>query len=137
MPDPLNPTQRSYCMSQVRSRNTKPEMFIRSKLHKMGYRFRIHVKSLPGKPDIVLKKYKTVVFVNGCFWHGHSCKKGKLPSTNVDFWKDKIEKNIHRDATNERNLKKIGWNVVIIWECNLENGLSMLVQKLDAAIEKI
>lgn len=105
-------------MSRVRGKDTKPEKVVRSELHKMGYRFRLHDKNLPGRPDIVLKRHNKVVFVNGCFWHGHKgCKRSKLPSTNTDFWAEKIGKNMVRDEKNYRLLKDEGWKVLIIWEC--------------------
>jgi len=118
--DRVSQEQRSVNMSKVRSKNTKPEITVRKFLHRLGYRFRLHRKDLPGRPDIVLPKYKTVIFVNGCFWHGHSCKKGStLPKTNTAFWQDKIKMNINRDHHNYDQLHELGWSIVIIWECQL------------------
>lgn len=121
MTDSLTPEQRHRNMSHVRSKNTKPELVVRSMLHKNGFRFRLHDKRFAGKPDIVLPKYKTVVFVHGCFWHGHKCKKAKLPQTNREFWASKIENNIKRFEDVKENLEQNGWNVYIIWECELKN----------------
>ena len=106
-------------MSKISSKDTKPEILVRKFLFSKGFRYRINVKTLPGKPDIVLPKYKTIIFVNGCFWHGHNCKKGKLPSSNTDFWKEKISNNKSRDAKNSDLLVKLGWKVIIIWQCEI------------------
>ena len=108
---------RSNMMRRVRQKNTKPEILVRSFLHNRGYRFRLHRKDLPGKPDIVLPKHRTVIFVNGCFWHGHTCRKGKRPTTNTNFWNEKLDRNISRDSANYSKLKKLGWQVVVVWEC--------------------
>ncbi len=114
--------KRSALMSQVRGRDTRPEVFVRSLLHRMGFRFRLHRKDLPGRPDIVLPKYRTVVFVHGCFWHQHpGCPKATRPQTNTRFWKTKFAKNVERDAENERALKGLEWNVLIVWECELKD----------------
>ena len=121
MADVLTPEQRRKCMSQIRSKNTKPEMIVRKYLFAHGFRFRINVKKLHGTPDIVLKKYRTVIFVNGCFWHGHEeCKYYVLPKTNVNFWKSKIEGNMARDLQNRILLRKMGWHVIQLWECQLK-----------------
>ena len=106
-------------MSKIGGKNTKPEILVRKFLFSKGFRYRINVKTLPGKPDIVLPKYKTVIFVNGCFWHGHNCKKGKLPSSNIDFWRGKISNNKLRDDKNSDLLIKLGWKVIIIWQCEI------------------
>lgn len=122
MADVHTKKQRSYNMSRIRSKNTKPELIVRSWLHKQGYRFRLHDKTLPGKPDIVLKKYKTVIFVNGCFWHGHkNCKYYVVPKTRTKWWLEKINGNIARDKKYQRELKKLGWKVINIWECRIQN----------------
>lgn len=114
--------KRSEVMSKIRSKNTKPEILLRKALFGKGYRYRINDKRLPGKPDIVLPKYKTVIFVNGCFWHGHEeCKKSILPVSNVDFWREKIHSNINRDKNNTLLLENTGWKVLTIWECELKN----------------
>ena len=112
---------RSYNMSRIRSTNSKLETMVRKFLFSKGLRYRKNVKTLPGKPDIVLKKYKTVVFVNGCFWHGHeNCKYFVMPKSNTDFWSEKISRNITRDNTTYQALTKLGWNVIIVWECELK-----------------
>ena len=113
---------RSYNMSRIRSKNTKPEILVRKFIYKHGYRYRLNVKNLPGKPDIVLSKYKTIVFVHGCFWHGHdSCKYFVMPKSNLSYWAAKIERNISRDLNNEIALKTAGWKIIVIWECELKN----------------
>ncbi len=121
MSDIFSQTKRSDIMSKISSKDTKPEILVRKFLFSKGFRYRINVKTLPGKPDIVLPKYKTIIFVNGCFWHGHNCKKGKLPSSNTDFWKEKISNNKSRDAKNSDLLVKHGWKVIIIWQCEISN----------------
>ena len=110
-------------MSNIRSKDTKPEKILRSCLFKAGFRFRLHRKDLPGNPDIVLPKFKTAIFVNGCFWHYHaSCREGRIPDTNSVFWKTKLSKNVERDKRNFRALTELGWNVVVFWECEIENN---------------
>lgn len=114
---------RSYNMSMIKSSGTKPEETVRKYLFSKGLRYRKNVKALPGKPDIVLPKYKTIVFVNGCFWHGHKdCKYFVLPKTNVEFWTDKITTNIARDEITYKKLQDMGWNVIEVWECGLKKG---------------
>lgn len=121
MPDPLTPEQRHRCMACIRSTDTKPEMLVRRFLFACGLRFRVHVKSLPGTPDIVLRKYRTAIFVNGCFWHGHEgCKYAHLPHTNVAFWTQKITRNRERDARCTAELQALGWHVATLWECRLK-----------------
>ena len=113
---------RSYNMSQIKSKNTKPEILIRKFLFAKGLRFRLHVKNLPGKPDIVLKKYNTVIFVDGCFWHGHDkCKYFIIPKTRTDWWLEKINKTIQNDKKNKILLEEMGWNVITIFECELKS----------------
>lgn len=112
---------RSYNMSQIKGKNTKPEELVRKYLFAHGFRYRKNDKRLPGSPDIVLPKYKTVIFVNGCFWHGHTgCKYFVWPQNNADFWREKIQRNIERDKNNYDKLKQLGWNVVLVWECELK-----------------
>ena len=108
-------------MSKISGKETKPEILVRKFLFSRGYRFRKNVKELPGKPDIVLPKYKTAIFIHGCFWHGHSCKRGALPESNREFWQEKINKNIERDSRNIIQLKEKGWSVIIIWQCEMKN----------------
>lgn len=119
MTDRLTPTQRHLVMSHIHSRNTKPELKVRKWLWNHGYRYRLNVKGVPGKPDIVMRKYHTAIFVNGCFWHGHEgcCK---IPQTNREFWVNKIQRNQQRDQQNYQLLKDNGWQVIIIWECQLK-----------------
>jgi len=111
---------RSYIMSKIRSKNTKPENLVRKFLYDNGFRYRKNLKALPGTPDIVIKKCRTVVLVNGCFWHGHeNCKSFKMPKTRVEFWTEKIERNRKRDVESIEKLQRLGWDVVVIWECQL------------------
>ena len=114
--------QRSRNMSAIKSKNTKPEIKVRKVLHSMGYRFRLNSKDLPGSPDIVLPKYKTVIFVHGCFWHRHqNCKYASTPKTRQEFWNKKFNENINRDKINQENLSSKGWKIIIIWECEIKN----------------
>ena len=116
-------TTRSYNMSKIKGKNTKPEEKVRKYLFSQGFRFRKNDKRLPGTPDIVLPRYRTVIFVNGCFWHGHSgCKYFVWPKSNADFWKSKIENNIIRDRIKEEELHALGWRVIVVWECELKSG---------------
>lgn len=117
MVDVVDAATRSRMMSGIQGKNTKPEISIRKALHARGFRYRIHAKNLPGKPDLVLPKYSAVVFVHGCFWHGHSCRYFKIPQTRPDFWRDKIEKNRARDKIQESFLSAEGWRVLVVWEC--------------------
>ena len=122
MADVMTPEQRSRCMAAIKGKDTKPELIVRKYLFSRGLRFRVQVRKLPGKPDIVLPKYKTAIFVNGCFWHGHEgCKYFRLPKSNVEFWKEKIERNIERDKESMQALFDLGWKVVRVWECELRN----------------
>ena len=123
MVDSISKKHRSWNMSRIRSKNTTTEKIVRSLLHRMGYRFRLHRKDLPGRPDIVLPKYKTVVEVRGCFWHHHAgCKNSTIPKSNTKYWNEKFKKNIERDKLNEKKLKALGWNIIIIWECEVKDG---------------
>lgn len=131
MTDTFEPAKRSEIMGKVRTKDTRPEMRVRSLLHRRGFRFRLHRKDLPGKPDIVLPKYSTVVFVHGCFWHGHDCRRGRPPSTNVEFWSAKIRRNRDRDATVKRKLEDMGWTVWTIWECQLVDDVTKLLAFLE------
>lgn len=116
----MTPEQRHNCMAAIKGKDTKPELIVRKYLFSRGLRFRIQVRKLPGRPDIVLPKYRTVIFVNGCFWHGHEgCRYYRLPKSNVDFWQEKIERNRARDARNEAELKALGWRVLRVWECDI------------------
>ena len=121
--DSLTPERRSWNMSRIRSKNTKPELIVRSLLHRMGFRFRINRKDLPGKPDIVLPKYKTVIFVHGCYWHRHpGCKGATTPKTSAkgpEFWQKKFHDNVQRDRRSQRALRQLGWRVIVVWECSV------------------
>ncbi|MBN2572335.1 MAG: DNA mismatch endonuclease Vsr [Ignavibacteriales bacterium] len=129
--------KRSEVMSKIRSKNTKPELLIRSELYKLGYRFRLHQKNLPGKPDIVLKKYSTVIFIHGCFWHYHKkCRDGKIPNSNIEYWKNKLINNSKRDKKHKSQLKKIGWHVITIWECEIKNDITKQILKIVDILEK-
>lgn len=127
--------KRSLVMSKIRSKNTKPEIILRKALFSRGFRYKIHDKSLPGKPDLVLSKYKTIIFVHGCFWHYHSeCKEGKVPKTNTKFWAEKLSKNVERDAKHIQALTALGWKTITVWECDIEKRLNAI---LEAVITKI
>ena len=135
MADTISAERRSWNMSRIKARDTKPEMLLRSLLHREGFRFRLHAKNLPGKPDIVLPRYKTVIFVHGCFWHRHSeCKNATMPSTRREFWEEKFNGNIRRDALNRLVLEEAGWKVFIVWECELKASASQVVEKLSRTI---
>ena len=138
MADRMTHEQRHRCMSSVRSKGTKPEMKVRKALHHRGFRFRTNVKKLPGTPDIVLAKYRTVIFINGCFWHGHGrCQEFRMPKSNIKFWEEKIHNNQKRDAANNAQLEEMQWNVITVWECELrskvfESTIEHLVSELYA-----
>lgn len=121
MADRITPEARSRLMSKIGPKNTGPELLVRSLLHRMGYRFRLHRKGLPGTPDIVLPGRSVAIFVNGCFWHGHACKVGKMPKSRLDYWGPKIEANIARDAKKRRQLRRLGWRTIVVWECGIKD----------------
>ena len=132
MPDPLSPAQRHTCMSHIKSTGTKPEMQLRKELFRLGYRYRINKKRLPGSPDIVLAKYSTCIFVNGCFWHGHKdCRYATRPKTNAQFWRTKIENNRERDLKDYTFLESLGSRVIVVWECELKKD------RIDATIASV
>jgi len=121
MADVHSKETRSYNMSRIKNKNTRPEILIRQFLHKNGFRYRLHVNTMPGKPDIVLPKYKIVIFINGCFWHGHSsCKYYKVPKTRTEWWLNKINTNINNDIKATKNLIDLGWKIITIWECEIK-----------------
>lgn len=120
MADTKTPAERSENMSRIRSTNTKPEEIVKKYLFSHGFRYRKKDKRYPGKPDIVLPKYHTIIFVNGCFWHMHGCSRSRLPRSNQEYWKPKIERNIQRDAENQQKLEADGWKVIVVWECELK-----------------
>lgn len=133
MADVMTPEQRSRCMAAIKGKDTKQEVMVRKFLFSKGLRYRLNSRKLPGSPDIVLKKYKTVIFVDGCFWHGHEgCKYFRLPKSNTLFWKAKITRNIERDMETTQALKDLGWKVIRIWECELRNKSSR-----EAALNKL
>ena len=136
MPDIYSKQKRSVIMSRISGKETKPEIIVRRYLFSKGFRYRKNDKRYPGKPDIVLPKYKTVIFVNGCFWHGHDCLAGKLPATRRDFWEDKINRNIKRDKDNVSQLEKLGWKVITIWQCELKNKATR-EETLSGLVERI
>ena len=119
MADVLSPERRSYAMSRIKGKDTRPELTVRRILHAAGFRYRLHAKDLPGRPDIVLRSRKTLVFVNGCFWHGHDCHGTRLPKSNRRFWNAKIKANMARDARNLAECRRLGWRVLVVWECAL------------------
>ena len=120
--DVFSAEKRSAVMRAIKSTNTKPEIALRKALHRLGFRYRLNVKDLPGKPDLVFPKYGAVIFVHGCFWHGHRCKRGnRTPKTNRAYWTEKIARNKARDKKNKAALKRLGWRVITVWECQLKN----------------
>ncbi len=121
MPDVHNSATRSYNMSRVRSKDTKPELLVRRYLHSRGYRYKLHDKTLPGRPDVVLPRYRTVIFIHGCFWHGHEdCKYARLPATRTEWWQQKIEINICNDEKAVSSLRAAGWRTITVWGCRLK-----------------
>jgi DNA mismatch endonuclease, patch repair protein len=136
MADVHNKEQRSYNMSRIKGKDTKPEMLVRKFLHAQGFRYKLHDKTLPGKPDIVLPKYKTVIFIHGCFWHGHeNCKYFVVPKTRTEWWTEKIQKNTANDEKAMTLLKNTGWKIITLWECNLKPG--KLEKTLAALLKKL
>jgi len=120
--DTLTPNERSKRMSLIRGKDSSPEMKLRRLVHGMGFRYRLHVKDLPGKPDLVFPSRRAVIFMHGCFWHRHpGCKLARMPKSKLDFWRPKLEGNRERDLRNQEMLKKLGWHVLVIWECEMEN----------------
>ena len=133
MVDVHSPEQRSRNMSRIRSTNTKPEMIVRSLVHQMGYRYRLHVKGMPGTPDLVFPAHRKIIFVHGCFWHIHSCRYGRvLPATNSEFWSSKRHGNVLRDRRNRRKLRADGWSILIVWECWTKDPERKLQPRLTA-----
>jgi len=123
MSDTFTVAERSECMRRVLGKNTKPEMIVRRLVHSMGYRYRLHRKDLPGCPDLVFPRYKKALFVHGCFWHSHpGCKRARMPASNQDYWRSKLERNSRRDEANQAALLAAGWGVMIVWECEIKNS---------------
>jgi DNA mismatch endonuclease, patch repair protein len=139
MADVHTQQQRRYNMQQIRSTNTRPEMLVRRYLHAHGFRYKLNDKTLPGKPDLVLPKYRTVIFVHGCFWHGHAnCRYFKIPQTRTQWWTDKITRNQTNDAKAPKALKKLGWKVIVVRECGLKKGrVEKTLEKLSGRIMNI
>ena len=124
--DNLTTEERSEIMSRVRSRDTKPEMIVRRLVHSLGYRYRLHLRSLPGAPDLVFTKRKKVIFVHGCYWHRHdNCPNARIPKSHVTFWQEKLEGNRDRDERNEEQLRELGWDILVVWECQLRDHESL------------
>lgn len=120
--DPLSPEQRKFTMSRVRAKDTSAEMRVRRLIHKLGYRYRLHGSDLPGNPDIIFRARNKAIFINGCFWHGHDCRAGRnRPKSNESYWFPKLERNKARDAANHAKLKQLGWELLILWECQLKD----------------
>ncbi|MFT8897970.1 MAG: very short patch repair endonuclease [Acetobacter sp.] len=137
MADTISAERRSWNMSRIRGRDTGPELRLRSLLHRAGFRFRLHAKDLPGKPDIVLPKYHTVIFVHGCFWHRHKgCRNATTPSTRAEFWQAKFDGNVDRDNRNRAALETAGWTVMTVWECELKADADRIVQQLSIEIRE-
>lgn len=138
MPDRMTPEQRHDCMASIHSENTRPEQAVRRELWHRGYRFRKCVRTLPGTPDIVLPKYRTCIFVNGCFWHGHKgCSKFVMPKTRTEFWVNKIARNQERDLVNIQRLESIGWSAITVWECELgKSSIENTMKKIESMLEE-
>jgi DNA mismatch endonuclease (patch repair protein) len=135
--DIFSKPKRTQIMSKISGKDTKPEILVRTYLFSKGFRYRKNAKNLPGKPDIVLPKYKAVIFVHGCFWHGHEgCRKSQLPTSNIEFWTEKIDKNKERDQQKIRELEKLGWKVIVIWQCEIKN-VSLQKERLDRLLLEI
>lgn len=130
MADTMLPAVRSRVMASVRGRDTRPELYVRRAVWREGFRYRLHVRRLPGVPDFVLPKYGVVVFVHGCFWHRHGCSNTRLPSSNLQYWEQKLDGNVARDARNQARLREMGWTVATIWECTLQEGTDKLLRFL-------
>lgn len=138
MGDVHDKATRSFNMSRVQSRDTKPEIRLRRSLFSKGFRYKLHDKKLPGKPDIVLPKYRTVILVHGCFWHQHKgCKKARLPIQNAEFWKAKLQQNVSRDAKSEKALRDLGWNVLIVWECETQKSIKETLERVSHSLTSV
>lgn len=135
MADVFTPAERSAIMARIKGQNTKPEILVRKLVHSLGYRFRLHQNTIPGKPDLALPRHKKIIFVHGCFWHGHvGCVRATLPSTNIEFWKNKILGNKDRDARVRRKLRRGGWQVLVIWQCQTKS-IESLTERLKLFFE--
>lgn len=137
MTDTVSKEKRSEIMSKVKSKDTKIEVLVRKWLFANGFRYKKNDKRFPGTPDIVLPKYKTIIFVNGCFWHGHEgCKLNRMPKSNVEYWRSKIDKNIENDKKNQNLIRALGWNVIVVWECELKGDPKDYLEKLACKIRR-
>lgn len=136
MTDVVSPGKRSEMMSGIQGKNTKPELLVRSRLHRLGFRFRLHDKHLPGKPDLVFTKYRAVVFVHGCFWHRHQCHLFRWPKTRAEFWREKINGNVNNDKKVLQQLSEMGWRTGIIWECSIKGRKRLDIEVVITAIAK-
>ncbi|WP_339862865.1 very short patch repair endonuclease [Paremcibacter congregatus] len=136
MPDIVTSEKRSQMMAGIKGKNTKPEMLVRKLVHSLGYRYRLHVNDLPGKPDLVFPRHRGVIFVHGCFWHGHNCHLFKLPGTRQEFWKTKIEKNRMNDSKAKAALQNLGWRQLDIWECALKGKTKVSIDNVGGFISK-
>ena len=134
MADRINREKRSWNMSRIRSKDTKPEILLRKALHGIGFRYRLHDRKLPGSPDLVFSKYRAVIFVHGCFWHRHGCKWTTMPSTRKHFWAEKFAANVERDKNNRDKLLELGWRVAIVWECTLK-GKNQTIEQITSKIK--
>lgn len=121
MAEHITKAQRSRNMARVKNKNTAPELVVRKILHRLGFRFRLHRSDLPGNPDVVLPRHRKIILVHGCFWHGHDCPRGKRPSTKQEFWNPKLDKNQQRDKANQEKLRELGWQVLVVWECQVKD----------------
>lgn len=140
MADHVSPKKRSAIMARVKNKNTGPELVVRKMLHRLGYRYRLHRRDLPGSPDIVFPRPKLAIFVNGCFWHGHNCRYGRLPKSKLRYWRPKIKANRTRDVLKRRELRKQGWDFLVVWQCELrkpEKALDSMVQFLRERYRKV
>ena len=126
MTDHISPESRSRIMSRIRGKNTKPELVVRRLIHAMGYRYRLHRKNLPGTPDLTFSARKKVIFVHGCFWHQHSCPRGVRPASNTEFWNEKLNRNVRRDRKNLTMLRRNGWSVLVLWECETKEPEALI-----------
>ncbi len=135
MSDKLTKEHRSWNMSRIKGKDTTIEILVRKALFHDGFRFRKNVKTLPGKPDIVLPKYKTVIFVHGCYWHGHNCKEFHIPKTNSEFWVNKFNRNIENDKKHYAQLQDLGWNVIIVWECEIEKKFEETISRIESELK--
>ncbi|MDD3695886.1 MAG: DNA mismatch endonuclease Vsr [Lentisphaeria bacterium] len=134
--DNISVEQRSWVMSRIRGKDTRPEMKLRRHLHALGFRYSLHAGGLPGKPDLCLRKWRTLIFVHGCFWHRHEgCKLAGMPKSNVEFWKEKFRRTLERDKVNLHKLRALGWRVIIVWECELDERLASLPEEIKSGAQ--